>query len=142
MPPESYKMGPGTLTLGVGATSFAQQMRSFTVIPGEQVDSEDDIEVLSGDTVEGEDTVTLEFSVKGKVLQDLTTAGFVSYTWTNASDEVPFVFRPRNDVARQVAGTVRIVPVSIGGDVKARMESDFDWKCVGADPVFGDYVAP
>lgn len=130
-------MGPGVLELGDDDTSFAQQMRSFTVMPAEEVDSEDDIEVLSGDTVEGEDTVSHSFNVKGKVLQDLSAAGFVAYTWTNKGLSVPFRFKPRNDVARQVTGTVRIVPVAIGGDVKARMESDFDWKCTGADPAFG-----
>lgn len=142
MPPESHKMGPGTFLLGPDDDPFAQQLRSFTVTTGENVDEEDDIEVLSGDTVQGEDTVTHDYGVKAKVLQDLSAAGFVAYTWAHKGESLPFTFLPRNDVARAVTGTVRVVPVAIGGDVKARLESDIDWKCTGDDPVFGDYVAP
>lgn len=134
---ETYKVGDGLLTLGVGETAFSQQVRSLSINPSENVEDEDDIEVLSGETVEGEANVTHSFEMSGTVLQDLSSSGFVAYTWDNKGDEVPFLFQPRGGVARAVTGTVRVAPVTIGGDVKARAESQFTWACTGADPVFG-----
>lgn len=134
---ETYKVGNGLLTLGVAETAFTQQVRSLVIQPSENVEEEDDIEVLSGETVEGEANVTHSYELTGTVLQDLSSAGFVAYTWDNKGDDVPFVFQPRGGTARAVTGTVRVAPVSIGGDVKARAESQFTWACTGADPVFG-----
>ena len=128
---ETHKLGPGSLTLGSGAAQFAQQLRQFEVTPTENVTTEDDIEVLSGETVTGEDTVTHEATVSGKILQDLGAAGFVAYTWENNGQVVPFTFKPKTGLSAAVTGTVRILAVKIGGEVKTRMESDFSWSCTG-----------
>lgn len=138
MPPETYKVSDGTFTVGEADTAYAQQVRSMSVVPSESVTEEEDIEVLSGDTIEGEDEVTHDYVVNAKILQDLSAAGFVAWSWANKGVWSPFTFQPRGTVARVVTGEVRAVPITIGGDVKARAESDFSWQA--RNVVFGDLV--
>lgn len=138
MPPETFKVRDGLFTVGAADEAFAQQVREMAIDPSEQVESEDDIEVLSGDTIVGEDEVTHDYALTAKVLQDLSAAGFVAWSWTHAGEWQPFTFQPRGDVARAVTGEVRVVPVRIGGAVKARAESDFTWQARAV--VFGALV--
>jgi hypothetical protein len=139
MPPETYKIKDGTFTVGVGETAFAQQLRGASVVPSENVEEEEDIEVLSGDVVEGEDNVTHDYVLNAKILQDLSAGGFVDWSWTNKGTWQAFTLQPRGTVARAVTGEVRVVPITIGGDVKARAESDLSWQA--RNVTFGD-VAP
>lgn len=138
MPPETFKIKDGTFVVGAGDTAFAQQLRSASVVPSENVTEEEDIEVLSGDVVEGEDTVDFEFVLNAKVLQDLSAAGFVAWSYTNKGTWQPFTLQPRGTVNRAVSGEVSVVPITIGGDVKARAESDLSWRA--RNVVFGDYA--
>lgn len=138
MPIRTYKLGPGTLVLDPGADFDAStQLKNCRVEPSEQVDSEDAIPVLSGDEIAAEETATYTFKLSGSVLQDLEAAGFVAFTWDHMGETMPFTFIPRTDADRQVTGTVRVAPVTIGGDVKSRPDSDFTWSCIGT-PDFGD----
>jgi hypothetical protein len=139
MPPETYKIKDGTFTVGVGATAYAQQVREASVVPSENVTEEEDIEVLSGDTVEGEDEVTHDYVLNAKILQDLSAGGFVDWSWTNKGTWQPFTLQPRGTIARAVTGEVRVVPITVGGAVKARAESDLSWQVRNA--AFGD-LAP
>lgn len=133
---QSYKPGPGTLTIGVAPLDVSCQVTSMAVEPSESVSSSAAVDVLCGETLAGDDDVTLTYRLKGNLLQDLAAAGVVDYSWVNASDEVPFAFVPSTALGREVAGTVRVVPLKIGGDVKVRATSDLDWACVGT-PTFG-----
>lgn len=135
---ESYKVGPGTLKLGTGGiVNVSQQVTSCTVSASENVEEEDDINVLSGDVLEGEDTVSLEWTLSGNFLQDLAASGIVDYTWTNASDNVDFEYVPNTAEDRSIEGVVRLVPLDAGGDVKSRATSDFEWAIIGT-PTLGD----
>lgn len=135
---QSYKMGPGTLTLGAGgAQDVSAQVRACTVACSESSTTEDAIPVLTGEEIPEEEAVTLAWSIAGSFLQDIAVAGLVAYTWANASEEVPFEFVPNTAAGRQVTGTCRLVPLSIGGDVKSRPTTDFEWKIVDT-PVLGD----
>ena len=135
---QSYKVGPGTLKLGVaGAVDVSQQVLSCTVAASENVDEEDDINVLSGDVLEGEDTVSLEWTLSGSFLQDLAASGIVDYTWTNASVVVDFEYVPNTVKDRSIEGQVRLVPLDAGGEAKTRATSDFEWAIVGT-PTLGD----
>jgi hypothetical protein len=135
---ETYKVRDGLFTLGAADDAFAQQVREMAVDPSESVESEDDIEVLSGDVVEGQDEVTHDYVLTAKILQDLSAAGFVTYTYTHKGEWLPFTFQPRGDVARAVTGEVRVIPVRIGGAVKSRAESDLTWQA--RNVAFGDLV--
>lgn len=139
MPIESYKLGPGTLTFGTTPTDFSCQVTAATINPSENVEEEDAIPVLCGEELTGEDNVTHTFTISGTLLQDLAADGIVDYTWQNMGQNVPFVFVPSTSAARQVTGTCRIVPLSIGGEVKQRATSDFEFAIIGT-PTFGAVV--
>lgn len=134
MPIKSYKVGPGTLTIGaVGSpVDFSAQITSTVV--SWKVDTDDPVDVLSGDELPGDDTWTATLS--GTVLQDLSDAGIVEYTWDHKGEQVPFTFVPSTAVGKAVSGVVKIGPLDIGGDVKKRPTSDFSWDCVG-EPTLG-----
>lgn len=137
MPIASYKMGPGTLTFGVGGAQVASaQVTKCQVTPSEAVKSSEAVPVLSGEELPAEETAELSYKLDATVIQDIAAAGLVDYTWTNAGDEVPFAFVPNTVEDRQVSGTVRIVPLAIGGDVSARNTADLSWSIIGT-PVLG-----
>lgn len=137
---QSYKMGPGTLTLGTaGAEDVSAQVTNARVEPAEEVTTTDAIPVLSGEEIPAEDDVTHAFTLAGTFLQDITLGGVIDYTWTNAGDTVDFVFIPNTTAARQVSGQCRLVPLTVGGDVKSRPTTDFSWKVIGT-PTFGAVV--
>lgn len=131
----TYVVGPGTLVIGeVGSTeAFEAQVTSAQV--EWSVDSEDDENVLSGDVVAGDDTFTAVLS--GSLFQDIAAGGIVAYTWTNKGEVVPFTFIPNTVADRQITGEIKIVPITVGGDVKKKAKSDFEFACVG-EPALGD----
>lgn len=130
----SYKVGPGTFALV--ATDFSAQLTQLQVVPSENVESTDVVKVLSGEQLDAEDTATYSYAVTGTFLQDLAAAGIIDYSWQNAGDTVAFTYQPVDATARAVEGFVRIVPLTIGGEVAVRATADFTWQCVGT-PTFG-----
>lgn len=140
MPIGSYKMGPGTLTLGTGGDilDVSLQVTNCRVDPAENVSSTDAVPVLGGDELPAEESADYSFRLRGTVLQDLTAGAVLDWTWTHAGEEVPFEFVPNSAAARAVTGTCRVAPLTIGGEVSktARPTSDFDYACVG-EPAFG-----
>lgn len=139
MPTDSYKLGPGTLTLGVGVddNEYAAQLTNCRVDPTENVEEGDDLDLLDGSTLDGEDNVTYDYALSGTLVQDLNVDGFTDYTWSNPGVEVGFKFIPNTarGAAVGITGTCRLVPVTVGGDVKKRNTSDFTFAIIGA-PTF------
>lgn len=136
MPIKSHKLGPGTLTLGAANLQVNAQLTACRLTPSENVESTDDIKVLSGEKLEGEDTVDYTYVLAGNLLQDLDAAGVVDFSWDNKGLTVAFNFTPNTAAAASVSGQLRMIPISIGGDeVEARMQSDFSWNVIG-DPVW------
>lgn len=131
----SYKVGPGTLHLGDTPVAFSSQVRSCVVSPSENVEEEDDLNVLSGEVLEGEDTATLDWTISGTFLQDLVDDGIIDWTWTNAGNEEAFTYVPNTAGDKRITGVVRVVPISVGGEAKTRATSDFEWAIIGT-PVF------
>lgn len=136
-PPKTYKLGPGTLTIGeVGtAVDYAAQVTGCTVTWDKE--KEDDIPVLSGGALTGDTTYTA--TLAGNVFQDLDSAtpGLVEFTWDNKGTEVPVTFVPATAAGMEVTGTVIVDPLDVGGEeAKSRPRSDFEWAFVG-EPVLG-----
>lgn len=132
MPIDSYKLGPGTFTLGVGPLAAAAQVTSMRVVPAEEVKTFDAIPVLSGEEIEAEESASVRFTLEGTFLQGLSVAGIVDFTWSNSGEEVPWEYVPNTVEGASVEGVVRVVPLVIGGDeVKARPTSDFTWRIIG-----------
>ncbi len=138
---QSYKMNDGTLTLGDAPLDISCQLTNAQVNPTENVDTEDAVPVLCGDTLPSTSSADYSFTLSGTVLQDLNTAGVVDYTWQNMGQTVSFIFTPNNPLDATVTGNVRIVPLMIGGDVPTRPTSDFEWVIDGI-PVFTPAPAP
>lgn len=140
--PKTYKLGPGTLNIGdVGtAVDYAPQVTGCTVSWSKE--KEDDVPVLSGGSLTGDTTYTATLSAN--VFQDLdaTDPGLVQWSWANKGTEVPVTFIPSTDAGVQVAGTVVVDPINVGGDTaKARPRSDIEWAFVG-EPAINPVAAP
>lgn len=132
----SHKLGPGVLTIGAGPLDVSAQVTKCIISPEESVDTVDAIDVLSGEQLAAEDTASLKWKLDATFLQDdLAVANFVSYTWANALTNVAFKFIPNNSIARKVTGTLRVVPLAIGGDVKKRNTSDWSVSIIGTPAI-------
>jgi len=132
---ESYTVGPGSLVFGDPGSpqEMAAQITKATLVP--KVDTGDDIPVLSGGVVSGERTYT--WTLSGEFLQDLADTGITTWTYDNAGVSLPFTYVPNSAKARHVAGTIIVDPTTIGGDVKSKARSDFEFSVVGT-PAIGD----
>ncbi|AWY04759.1 major tail protein [Gordonia phage Emperor] len=129
MPAKTYKLGPGELILGEtgGQLDLSCQLTKAQVTWDK--DAEDPSHVLCGDTVPGDVTYTAKLA--GTVLQDLSADGVVDFTWTNKGEAVAFRFVPSTTAGRTISGLVVIDPIDVGGDVKTKPTSEFEWDVVG-----------
>ena len=135
MPIKTLKVWEGELIFGAPGqpNEFSSQVTAATVEPS--VDTEDDVPVLSGEVLPGEDEETAVLT--GSFLQDITVNGFSTWTWENAGQTVPFLYVPNTATERQISGEVKVRRTSIGGEVKQRASADFEFPCIGM-PVLGD----
>jgi hypothetical protein len=134
MPINTTKLGPGTLTLGAGALEVNAQLTSCKVNASESVESTDDIKVLSGEVLDGDESASYAFTLEGNFLQDLgAVSSVVAWSWDNMGTEQPFTFTPNTAAGVDVSGTLTPVPLTIGGDEvdAGPMASDFTWRIKG-----------
>lgn len=125
----SYTLGDGTLKFDAGGSmNVSCQVTSATASCTENVTSTDDLFVLCGDELPGEETVTHTWQLAFNIVQDITTAGVIAWSWTNKGKEMAFEFIPNTAAARKVTGTVRVIPISVGGDVRSRPTADNTWQ--------------
>lgn len=134
----TYKPGPGKLLLGTVPLAVQAQLTSVTVGVKENVKSDDPVPTLDGGEVTGDDDVTFDFTLSGNLFQDLAVGAVVDWSWDNMGTEQPFVYVPNNELNRAVNGVVHVVPIEIGGEVKTKARSDFEYRIKGK-PVFGAY---
>lgn len=132
---ESYTVGPGSLIFGAPGDpeEMAAQITKASVVP--KVDTGEDTPVLSGEVAPGERTYT--WTLSGEFLQDLADDGITTWSYDNAGVTLPFVYIPNAAKARSVSGSVIVDPTTIGGDVKTKAKSDFEFSVVGT-PAIGD----
>jgi len=148
MPIKTNTVGPGTLTLGSGALAVEAQVTSLTIESAENVTEpeSEDVPVLSGETLTndtGDEVVTFTWTLTGNLFQDWRVDGVVAWSWENAGTAQPFTYVPNSADGASFEGTVKPVPINIGGDVKAKGRSDFTWRLTGqpvptwqaADPI-------
>lgn len=129
----STVLGPGTLTLGTGALAVAAQLTACKVTVSENVTAGDTIKVLSGEQLAGVESVAFDYALEGTFLQDLgITTGVVAWSWANKGTAQAFTFTPNTGAGTKVTGTLKPVPLQVGGDdMDQRMASDFAWRVVG-----------
>lgn len=129
---KASKLGPGVLTLGETGTTteFGSQCTKIQIDP-ETKDGEI-IAVLSGEElVDGADDT---YKLTGEFLQDYSVEGLVLWTWTHHGEQMPYTFTPNSAEALTMTGQCIIRRVMIGGDVKKRNTSPFEFVGVG-EPV-------
>ncbi|PZE84158.1 hypothetical protein [Curtobacterium sp. MCBD17_032] len=129
MAPKSHTLGPGSLKLGETASQreTAQQLVKFSLEPSS--DFEDDVPVLSGETVAGD--ASTDWALKGTANQDYDLDSFELWCYQQRLQDVPFLFTPSNDLAVSWSGVCTIVPLTVGGDVKKKNTSDFEFRVIG-----------
>lgn len=126
----AHKLGPGSLNIGETGTlqEFAAQCTQVKVTPS--VNEEDSVPVLSGEELDGDDTIDYELS--GTLFQSYDKEGIIYWSHTNRLKVLPFTFIPSTgDSEFSVKGMCKIVPLEIGGEVKKRNTSDFTFKVIG-----------
>lgn len=138
---KSHKLGPGVLTIGAGPLALEEQAVKATIKWKENVTSTPAIPVLSGGEIPEEEEVAFRCDLELEVLQDdLAAAGMVDYTWTNKGTTQPFTFRPNTALARKITGTVTVVPIDVGGEVKKRNTSTVTMRCtIAGNPTLSNY---
>lgn len=131
MPIKSQKLTKGLLTIGETGTptEWGGQVRAVSLAA--EYDKEDDIPVLSGEKLAGDETKTETLS--GTVLDDYSAVGSIfKFSKDNEGEELPFVWEPNSvDGGLRVTGTIKMRQISIGGDVDTRNENDFEFPIVG-----------
>jgi hypothetical protein len=127
----------GTLTFGGSGggtapdgTVFACQATTVKVTPAYDTDG-DAVETLCGDSIpEGKKE---KWTLNGTSIQDFDDPeGFLAYCYTNSLLTVAFTWTP-NDVATGItwAGNCVIKALEEGGDVNARLTTDWEFDIVG-----------
>ena len=131
MPIKSQKLTKGLLTIGeTGTTSeWGGQVRAVTLTL--EYDKEDDIPVLSGEKIDGDETKTETLS--GTVLDDYSAAGSIFvFSKENEGKILPFVWEPNSeDGTLRITGNLRMRQIALGGDVDTRNENDFEFPIIG-----------
>lgn len=132
---KAHRLGPGTLHFGATGTEteFSGQTTNMRLSPS--VNEEDAIPVLSGEELAGDDSV--DWVVAGTLLQSFDREGLIYWCYENRLTEVPFEFVPNNvESDYGWRGTVKVVPLEVGGDVKTKNTTDFEFRCIGEPETF------
>ena len=126
----------GTLTFGASGggtapdgTVFACQATSVKVTPSYDDDG-DAVETLCGDTIpQGKKE---KWTLNGTSIQDFDDPeGFLAYCYTNSLATVAFEWTPNDGTAPTWAGEVVIRALEEGGDVNARLTTDWEFDISG-----------
>lgn len=128
--PISQNLGPGSLKFGAAGSEreFAASTTKTEFKP--EYKTEDPVPLLSGDSYvpEGE----WGGSIEGEFYQEFSMGGLVAWTYENAGQTLPFIFRPNNKGALAFKGKCVISPVSVGGDAGKSNTASFSFTLVGA----------
>jgi hypothetical protein len=131
----------GTLSFGAtgaGAATAEGQTTNF-VVEQQDGDTEDVVNVLSGESVGGE-TTSGPWHCTGTLVQDFDSSpSLQQWSYQHRDTQQPFTFTPNDQAGSPtISGTITVHFLGLGGDVKSRITRDFDWGIVG-EPDFGDW---
>jgi hypothetical protein len=130
------RLKDGTLTIGAvaGECDLSCQVTNAR-INSSYSDDGDPLETLCGDEIPAGRKLD-QRALAGTFVQDwdaaATPGSITDYLWDHDLESVPFTYTP-NVAGPTLTGTVRLeVPAeSYGGDVNARITSDFEWAIIG-----------
>jgi hypothetical protein len=93
-------------------------------------DDGDRVETLCGDTIPAGKKE--HWTINGTSIQDFDDPeGFLSYCFTNSMQTVAFEWVPNVNGAPTWAGEVVVLALEEGGDVNARLTTDWEFEIVG-----------
>jgi hypothetical protein len=127
----ALQIDDAVITVGAGALAFEQQVTSIRVTVTENVTNiGEDRDFADGTTDSStEERVTFSYAVVVTVQQDsLEDTELTVYTWDHEGEEQPISITPRVGSGKKVTGTVKVVPLDIGGDAKKKNTSDVTWR--------------
>jgi hypothetical protein len=134
MPPKSTVLGPGSLTIGEPGSEkeWGAEVTACTLTPS--YTTGDAPPTLDGGELAGDDTET--WALSGSVFQSYDLDSLHDWCFEHRKEQQPFVFVPNTDHARSYSGVIKIRALSVGGDVKTRNRSDFEFPLIG-EPTAG-----
>jgi|SRR5215469_2674522 len=140
MPITSSKLKTGTLSLGTApGEDFACQATAVRLTPSYEDDG-DFVETLCGENISPNKKET--WTIGGTSIQDFDDpAGFVQYCFDHATEVVDFSWCPSTAASPTYTGRCTIVAVEIGGDVNARLTTDWEFDVEGK-PVITPFAPP
>lgn len=137
--PKASKLGPGILTFGETGSlkEFAISCSEVSLEP--EFDKDDDVPVLSGDEIEGDEKET--WTLKLTKFQDYSEDSLDLWLFENSGSVVPFNFVPDKEGKLQAKGKVKVRAGRIGGEVKKKNTSEVEFPVIGRPALTDDYVA-
>jgi hypothetical protein len=131
-------LGPGSLVLGETGSprQWGADVKTAKITPSTNKD--DDVPMLDGSNMAGEETTT--YTLNGTIQQDYDADSLIEWCWINRGTQQPFVFVPTTAGMVEASGTVTVRPLEVGGDVKTRPTTDFEFAIEG-EPTF-TFVGP
>ena len=132
---DTYKLGPGELTIGATGTEVDVSCLINNAVISMSKDEGDTTTKLCGTVVPG--AVTYTYTLGGNVDHDITDpAGLFAMSQEQAGEQIAFTFTPSTEAGTSATGTLVIDPLDFGGDeTGVVMASDFEFSLVGA-PVY------
>lgn len=126
-PHRSQSLGPGTLTVGETGTDIDLSAQVTQVTVTWENNEEEAVPVLSGEMIPGDDSFTA--TLEATLFQDMTEDGIIDWSWSNRGKIVPVEFQPTTGTAK-VTGTIKVMPVALGGEMRRKNTSDVSWPFV------------
>jgi hypothetical protein len=122
----------------VDAVVFSGQVTSIKLVPS--VDNEDNTPVLDGGEVAGDRKES--WQIEGDMYQDFgATDSTTEYLFNERGSVKPFVYTPSSAMGKQIRGSLIVEAIEIGGEVKTKPISGFEFKLVGP-PVIEAILIP
>lgn len=133
------KLGPGLLTFG--DTGSPQEFGGVTseVSLEPEYDQDDNIPVLSGEEIEGDETE--KWTLKFTKFQDYSAASLDLWLVQNAGKVLPFTFVPDKAGILKATGKVKIRAGRIGGEVKKKNTSELELPVLGTPTIDDSHPA-
>jgi hypothetical protein len=125
MPIVQSRVKQGVLTFGTDPDDhdFSCQPTNIRLTP--TTNTEDPLETLCGDTAAGTGSTT--WALTGTAIQDFDDPeGFLMHSFDHNGEVVPFTWQP-NATSGVWSGSATIQALEIGGDVNARITTDFSF---------------
>lgn len=120
----AQKLGPGRLTIGETGTPTEWGAYTTNTRLEPEVDDGDTMWFLDNTSDNDE---TESYVLAGTIAQTYDAESLLLFCHENRGKKLPFTFVPSDDSDLIASGTIRIRAVSIGGDVKVKNTSDFEF---------------